>query len=430
MKDRLPLYPGRFKLVPVSGQENVYDMTRADQPTQQGDPLNKATLLKDTTAALFGLGTDAVPDDVLAMLSKAALYKETPTAQIGTLDVGTTIYIEENNISVPYIIVNHGKPQNSSLYDSSCNGTWVLRKDIYKIGEWRADASNNPIGADIYSSMEEMLNLYGHNVKDSIKTVKIPYCVGGRSATVNSGANGLQCKIFPLGGYEVGWTTSTNSVFPVDGAVLSYFKGTASTDEKRVSKYENTATQWWTRSPQTNSGNNVIAVGINGQPNYNSAVASLGFRPGFILPDSFIANIDKNPSGLYDVLGKFLLKLPGVQIATGSYVGTGKYGGNNPNSLTFQAKPKKVSIVGAYINSASSPGYGQHYNEAAFYCDVISGEYTSAGYGYLNYGGYQYIGGSDYESKLVGNTLSWYNTSRAEYQFNESGVKYYYFAIL
>lgn len=120
----------------------------------------------------------------------------------------------------------------------------------------------------------------------------------------------------------------------------------------------------------------------------------------------------------------------GVRIATGYYVGTGKYGSNNPNSLTFQAKPKKVSIVGAYINSASSPGYGQHYNEAAFYCDVISGEYTSAGYGYLNYGGYQNIGGSDYKSKLVGNTLSWYNTSRAEDQFNESGVKYYYFAIL
>ena len=72
MKDRVPLYPGRVKLVPVSGQENVYDMTRADQPTQQGDPLNKATLLKDSTAELFGLGTDAVPDDVLQKLAGAA----------------------------------------------------------------------------------------------------------------------------------------------------------------------------------------------------------------------------------------------------------------------------------------------------------------------------------------------------------------------
>lgn len=41
--------------------------------SQQGTPLNKASLLKDSTAALYGLGTDAVPDDVLSILSKAAL---------------------------------------------------------------------------------------------------------------------------------------------------------------------------------------------------------------------------------------------------------------------------------------------------------------------------------------------------------------------
>ena len=68
MQDRVSLYPGRVKLEPVAGQANTYDLTRADQPTQEGTPLNKATLLKDTTAALFGLGTDAVPDDVLALI--------------------------------------------------------------------------------------------------------------------------------------------------------------------------------------------------------------------------------------------------------------------------------------------------------------------------------------------------------------------------
>lgn len=64
MNDRVPLYPGRVKLVPVSGQENVYDMIRADEPTQEGTPMSKATFLKDETAAMFGLGVDAVPDDV------------------------------------------------------------------------------------------------------------------------------------------------------------------------------------------------------------------------------------------------------------------------------------------------------------------------------------------------------------------------------
>ena len=76
MQDRVSLYPGRVKLVPVAGQENTYDMVRADSPTQEGTPLNKDTLLKDATAALFGLGADAVPDDAFQMLGgfRAVIY--------------------------------------------------------------------------------------------------------------------------------------------------------------------------------------------------------------------------------------------------------------------------------------------------------------------------------------------------------------------
>lgn len=65
MQDRVSQYPGRIKLVPVSGQENVYDMEWADGASVLGTPINKNTLLKDATAALFGLGSGAVPDDVL-----------------------------------------------------------------------------------------------------------------------------------------------------------------------------------------------------------------------------------------------------------------------------------------------------------------------------------------------------------------------------
>ena len=40
--NRVPLYPGRVNLAPVGG--NVYDLTRADQPTQAGTPVNAALL--------------------------------------------------------------------------------------------------------------------------------------------------------------------------------------------------------------------------------------------------------------------------------------------------------------------------------------------------------------------------------------------------
>ena len=70
MKDRVPRYPGRVKMTPVAGQANTLDMTGADSPTQEGTPLNKASLLTDATAAMLALGADAVPDDALKILSR------------------------------------------------------------------------------------------------------------------------------------------------------------------------------------------------------------------------------------------------------------------------------------------------------------------------------------------------------------------------
>ena len=59
MVDRVPRYPGRVQLVPVSGQTNIYDMTMADQPTVEGTPLNKQTFLTDAVAsAIGGLGSN------------------------------------------------------------------------------------------------------------------------------------------------------------------------------------------------------------------------------------------------------------------------------------------------------------------------------------------------------------------------------------
>ena len=59
--------------------------------SQQGDPINKDTLLKDATAALYGLGSDAVPDDVLAYLGQYSQYwwKRTSISDYSPV-IGTT----------------------------------------------------------------------------------------------------------------------------------------------------------------------------------------------------------------------------------------------------------------------------------------------------------------------------------------------------
>ena len=42
--DRVPLNPGRIKLIPIDGLEDIFDMERADNPSVDGTPINKATL--------------------------------------------------------------------------------------------------------------------------------------------------------------------------------------------------------------------------------------------------------------------------------------------------------------------------------------------------------------------------------------------------
>ena len=69
-----------MELTPVSGQTNVFDMSRADDPIEDGTPLNKATLLQDDTASLLDLGTNATPD-----LMFSALYNRTLALHLVTI---------------------------------------------------------------------------------------------------------------------------------------------------------------------------------------------------------------------------------------------------------------------------------------------------------------------------------------------------------
>lgn len=378
----------------------------------------KTQTLTSTTAALFGLGTDAVPDDVLALLSKAALYKTiAPTVEVGSLPVGATIYLNENGSPVPYIVVNQGIPQNSGLYDSSCDGTWVLRRDIYKNAVWDAGDSNVLPGADIFTTMASMLSLYDANVQSSIKTVKIPYCIGGGSATVKSGSNGLQCQIFPLCGYEVGWTTATNFNFPIDGAALSYFVG--ATAETRIANLSGSPSIWWLRSPQKQLSDSSWYVTIGGENSWNQTNISHGIRPAFVLPTNFEALVDPI-TGLYDVSDNLLLKLPGVQIATGSYVGTGKYGSDNPNSLTFEFEPQLVFITYEIpveqLTGSPFAIFMKNSSRGAFFVEL-----RSQGNVYGNVAGIASIWDK--------NTLNWYRNDGADNQLNTTNVVYYYIAI-
>ena len=212
--------------------------------------------------------------------------------QIGSLAIGSTIRLNVNNSPKEFIIVHQGKP--SSIYDESCNGTWLLMKDIYENRQWHSSDVNKLESSTIHSYLNStFLNLFDSNIKDAIKQVKIPYRKnGGFGGTNQSGANGLSCKIFLLSGYEVGWTSNNNKYFPQDGAKLSYFEsGTGRpANGKRIAKLHGSADNWWLRSPYTNNTGKVWYVFSEGDYRNIAVSSSYGVRPALVLPSDFIVS--------------------------------------------------------------------------------------------------------------------------------------------
>lgn len=211
---------------------------------------------------------------------------------LSTKAVGSTVKLTVNGKAREFIVVHQGKP--SSVYDESCNGTWLLMKDIYENRVWQSGNINKYESSDIHSYLNNtFLKLFDSNIQGAIKQVKLPYRKnGGSGGSDQSGANGLLCKIFLLSGYEIGFTTSDNSYFPVDGAKLSYFEaGTGSSAlNKRIAYLNGSAAYWWLRSPRT--GNTDYVWLVYSSADGGNASGSYGIRPALILPSTLLVSDD------------------------------------------------------------------------------------------------------------------------------------------
>lgn len=199
--------------------------------------------------------------------------------KLSTKAVGSIVKIKVNGAAKDFIIVHQGLP--SSAYDASCNGVWVVMKDIYTTSTF----GNNNSYKD--SSIHSYLNSTFYNLIDSqiravIKQVKIPYTNSG----VQSGANGLSTKVFLLSGTEVGF--SGVSYMNTEGAKLSYFDSAS----KRVAYNGSSAAAWWLRSPYTDGSYGVWGVKSDGSFGYWFCSSTYGVRPAFVLPSSLVVSDD------------------------------------------------------------------------------------------------------------------------------------------
>lgn len=147
---------------------------------------------------------------------------------------------------------------------------------------------------------------------------------------------------------------------------------------------------------------------------YNKSVYTVGINTSLVgyvnSPDS-----DAYPPSVPDEYTYIPLGKLGnfARMETGSYIGTGKYGADNPNSLTFKFVPKFVLIFWAENGSPN--------NAMAFL----------SAYGGISYqpGGSngQWFYASEIEVKITGTAITWYASS-LQIQMNSS-AKYQYLAI-
>lgn len=214
-----------------------------------------------------------------------------------SLAVGSIVKLMENNQPVDYLVVHQGLP--GSMYDASCDGCWLLRKDIYSVDQF---SSLNDDQNDYWNSVPhkfltgDFLKLFNPLTLNIVKQIKIP--VEGKT-----GANGLPCQFFILSGNEVGIDQEFGMNLVLDGALLSYFDlGDNSTaNNKRIAQYNGADKGYWTRTPPVNSTQIAIVREIGWGARSYTESSRHGIRPALILPSN--ALFDKETMQLKGIKG-------------------------------------------------------------------------------------------------------------------------------
>lgn len=234
------------------------------------------------------IGVDGVAREWYSAGKKASEY-----------GVGDSVLLSENGKNVEYIVVQQGLP--ASMYDESCNGTWLLRKECLSSARaWESSNKNDYANSDIDNYLNgTFFKTLGVLEQAAIKQVKIPYRKGaGISKTVTSGANGLSTKVFLLSAAELSFNfteiTPTN-----EGAELSYFMGCSDkgNDNKRVCKVGSSNYYWWTRTPyclENYGETEAITVTTNGGIADHLCYNTNGIRPTVILNSNTNFNPETN----------------------------------------------------------------------------------------------------------------------------------------
>lgn len=215
----------------------------------------------------------------------------TPPRPISNFAVGDIVKIKESGADVDYIIVHQGNP-DTTLYDASCDGAWLLRKDCVTQKDWNAGGTTTYDTSAVNTYLNSTFyNLINASQRSIIKQVKIPYVTNtpdSGNPIIATGSSGFETYTFLLSAVETG---GNSDGMPNDGIKLNWFVSGSSGDAGRVVS----SGEWWTRSVYTYNARDPWKIDRSGAFNRGSAVdASMGVRPAFIIPSNTLVDSSGN----------------------------------------------------------------------------------------------------------------------------------------
>lgn len=253
------------------------------------------------------------------------------SAPAGDLSVGSTVWIKINGVPKEFIIVHQGLPVvdtdstvSTHTYDESCNGTWLLMKDIYTTMKFlEADEDGNPVQWEYYYHYDQILgtssgtlipkylndefyNLIEESVRTSIVWANLPaqhyYYESPSGSTYDTTE-----RVFMLASSEVGYVDfiGSNSLYEMGGLLhyftadpleANYYGNEYRSENSRIAYFNGVATAWWLRTACSNLNWDTEGgyVRVNGKFSAETTFNELGVRPAFIVPFDTVLSVVPN----------------------------------------------------------------------------------------------------------------------------------------
>lgn len=266
-------------------------------------------------------------------------------SRLGNIAVGTVLHLQESGVYQDYIVVHQGLP--SSLYDASCNGTWLTRKNISSNVTWGTNNYFYP-QSELKTYMDEWVEVYESSMLPYIHEAKIPYYDGW----IFSGSNGLPATVFPLSASEIGDSRIQ------DGAVLSYFSG-SSAQRNRIFNYNGSPSDWFTRT----GGSSAIeadVITVNDSGDIEVLIAGrYGALPTIIVNPDVLVDDNNNIIAAVYPDPPASITVPTTSIPTGSSIAVSWSAVSNVDSYQLQRSANGGSWQTIYTGSETS------YNDVA-----------------------------------------------------------------